>query len=41
MALARAGGGEDGELRLVGTEFQFRKMQKVLEMKRGDGFTTQ
>ena len=41
MALARARGSGDGELRLVDTEFQFGKMQKVLEMERGDGFTTQ
>ena len=34
MALARARGSGDGELRLVDTEFQFGKMQKVLEMER-------
>ena len=37
--LSGAGGGEMGIHCLIGTEFQFYKMKKVLGIDDGDGYT--
>ena len=40
MVVARGWGGEVWSYYLMGTEFQFYKMKRVLEMAGGDGCTT-